>query len=64
MPVNRLDTIGWYIATMHQLLGHRAAANFLGESVEEGEVAQCILCRYEKGEATKDEVIERIGVAP
>jgi len=61
MP-KQMDTIGWFIATLHQLLGHRVTANFLGEPVEEGEMAQCVLCLYAKGKATKDEVIERLGV--
>lgn len=56
-----MDPIGWYIATLHQMLGHRAAASFIGEPVTEGEQADCILCRFERGEATKDEVEQQIG---
>ena len=41
----QMDTIGWYLATLHQILGHRVAANYLGMPVEEGEQANCILSR-------------------
>jgi len=61
MP-KQLDAIGWYIATLHQMLGHQKAAAVIGE--DGGDPTQCILCQYDKGEATKDEVIERIGVVP
>jgi hypothetical protein len=56
-----MDTIGWYLATLHQMLGHRAAAAVLGQPVQEGEQADCILCKFEKGEATREEVEQRIG---
>jgi len=56
-----LDTVGWFIASLHQFLGHRAAAHYLGMPVEEGEQADCILCQYENGTATREAVIERIG---
>jgi hypothetical protein len=57
--VKQLDTVGWFIATLHQLLGHRSAARFLGQAVGD---STCILCQYEKGAATREQVIERIGV--
>jgi hypothetical protein len=56
-----MDTVAWFLASLHQLIGHRATANFLGQPVVEGEQADCILCRYEQGMATKAEVEERIG---
>jgi hypothetical protein len=55
-----MDTIGWFIATLHQLLGHHKCAAFLGEHPLDPGL--CILCQYEKGEATKAEVIERLGL--
>lgn len=58
---NQLDTVGWFICTLHQLIGHRATANFIG--MPEGDVTDCILCRYENGVVTKAEVIERMGTA-
>jgi hypothetical protein len=56
----QLDTVGWFIVTLHQFLGHRAAAEFLGEP--QGDVRQCILCRYEALKATREDVIDRLGV--
>lgn len=56
----QLDTVGWYIATLHQLLGHRATEAFLGEP--QGDVRQCILCRYEAHKVTREDVIDRLGV--
>lgn len=62
MTTKKLDTVGWYIATLHQMMGHQKAAAVIGEDV--GDSTLCILCLYEKGEATKNEVIERLGVGP
>jgi hypothetical protein len=42
-----MDAIGWYIATMHQLLGHDQAAAALG--VPPGDRSVCVLCAYEAG---------------
>jgi hypothetical protein len=56
----RLDTIGWFIATLHQMLGHVVTARFLGQPV--GDRGECILCRYDSGQVTRDEVIEQLGV--
>jgi hypothetical protein len=58
--MKHMDTIGWYIATLHQTLGHTTAARYLGQPV--GDRTTCILCRYEKGQATREDVIERLGV--
>lgn len=55
-----MDTLGWYIATTHQLLGHAKAAVVLGQ--DPGDPRQCILCRYERGEVDKATVIEVLGV--
>ena len=54
-----MDSIGVFIATLHQTIGHRATANFLG--MPPGDMTECILCRYDRGLATKADVIERIG---
>jgi hypothetical protein len=40
-----MDAIGWYIATMHQLLGHDAASAWL--DVPPGDRSACTLCAYE-----------------
>lgn len=58
----QLDTIGWYIATMHQILGHDKAAAAMGQTVTDGEREHCILCKYERGEVDKTAVTEQIGV--
>lgn len=44
-PSTGLDTIGWFIATTHQLLGHNKAAALLG--CWPGDKAACVICRYE-----------------
>jgi hypothetical protein len=41
-----VDAIGWYIATMHQLLGHDKAAAALG--VQSGDKGRCLICAYER----------------
>lgn len=56
-----MDIIGWYIATLHQLLGHDKAAAMLGQPPYNK--ATCILCLYERGKATKQQVIAAIGVS-
>lgn len=56
----QLDTVGWFIATLHQTLGHHTAERFLGEPARDR--ADCILCRYDAGTATREDVVERIGV--
>ena len=40
-----MDPIGWFIATLHQLLGHDKAAAYLGQPP--GNRDDCILCAYE-----------------
>lgn len=40
-----LDPVGWYVATMHQLLGHAKAAVAMG--VPPGDAGECIICAYE-----------------
>lgn len=41
-----MDTIGWFIATTHQLLGHDKTAAIIGQ--DPGDKGICILCRYER----------------
>jgi len=54
-----MDAIGWYMATLHQLLGHDKAAQVLGQPPYNAEM--CVLCLFERGKATREEVINRIG---
>jgi hypothetical protein len=41
-----MDRIGWYIATLHSLVGHNTAARYLGQPA--GDRSECIICRYEQ----------------
>ena len=43
---NALDTIGWFIATLHQMLGHDKAAAVLGVPI--GPKEYCLICQYER----------------
>jgi hypothetical protein len=54
-----MDKIGRFIADLHQMLGHDEAAATLGQ--DPGDKAKCILCRYERGEATREQVEQQIG---
>jgi len=54
-----LDSIGWFIVTMHQLIGHDKTAVVIG--VDTGDKAACIICLYEAGKATSYDVIQAIG---
>lgn len=55
-----LDTVGWYIATLHQLLGHNTTATYLGQAPYNPRT--CVLCLYERGEVPRQDVIDRLGV--
>lgn len=56
-----LDTVGWFIATLHQFLGHEKTRQYLGQASREDE-STCMLCRHERGEVTRQDVIECLGV--
>jgi hypothetical protein len=56
----QLDSIGWFIANLHQMMGHDKAAMVIGEPPYNKNT--CILCLHERGEATKQQVIDAIGV--
>jgi hypothetical protein len=40
-----MDHIGWFIATLHGLVGHDAVAAFIGAPA--GDRAVCVLCVFE-----------------
>ena len=40
-----MDPIGWFIATMHQMIGHDQTAAFI--QMPTGNKAACVLCQYE-----------------
>lgn len=61
-PSMRLDPIGWYIATMHQLLGHDKAAAALG--VPPFDKADCLICRYESTGSNEDILAVAAALAP
>ena len=41
-----MDSIGWFIATLHQFIGHDQAAAFIG--VPPGDKNACLICQYEQ----------------
>lgn len=41
-----MDRIGWFIASLHTLLGHDKAATVLGQPA--GDKAACVICQYER----------------
>lgn len=47
-----MDPIGWYIATIHSLLGHAKAAVAMG--VPAGDEDDCLICRYERSLSAED----------
>jgi hypothetical protein len=57
-----VDTIGWYIATTHQLLGHDKAAQLIGQPP--GDKADCSICRYERTHSETDRLIVLAALAP
>ncbi len=41
-----MDTIGWFIATTHGLLGHDKTAAILGQPP--GNREHCLMCQYDR----------------
>jgi hypothetical protein len=41
-----MDPIGWFIATLHQMLGHDKAAAVAGQPP--GDKSACVICAYER----------------
>jgi len=41
-----VDSIGWFIATLHDLIGHDQAAAFIGQPP--GDRAACLLCQHQQ----------------
>lgn len=56
----RLDHVGWFIATMHSLVGHDTTAAFCGQPP--GDRSACVICAYERQPtaARKRAVIEAL----
>lgn len=49
-----MDTISWFLATLHQAIGHDKTAAYIGSAP--GDKRSCILCWHEAGKATRDDV--------
>jgi hypothetical protein len=60
-PGRGLDTIGWFIATLHGQLGHDKGAAVLGQPP--GDRSQCVICAWERNPTPdrKQAVINAIG---
>lgn len=58
-----MDPIGWFIASLHQLIGHDKTAAVINEPP--GDKSQCVMCIYEADptNANQDAVIKAIGRA-
>lgn len=41
-----MDSIGWFIATLHQMIGHDKTAVVIGALP--GSQDKCLICRYER----------------
>ena len=49
-----MNTISWFLATMHQFLGHDKTAAYIGAPA--GDKRDCILCWFEAGQASREQV--------
>ena len=58
--VDGLDRFGYFVLTLHDLMGHVATARYLGQDI--GDESQCIACRYSNGDkgVTKQMVIDQV----
>jgi hypothetical protein len=57
-----MDAVGWYIATIHDLMGHDTAAAFIGAPA--GDKSQCAICRYERTRSEEDRRLVLALLAP
>jgi hypothetical protein len=55
-----MDTIGRFIATLHNLLGHDKAAAAMG--VPAGDKRQCLICQYEQYPGPGDPACDASGI--
>ena len=55
-----MDTIGWYVATMHSLLGHDKTAAFIGQPP--GDKDTCLICQYERYPGPADPGYDASGI--
>jgi hypothetical protein len=56
-----LDPIGWFIANLHQLIGHDKAAAVCG--VPAGDKTYCLICQHEANPTpdSRQAVIDALG---
>jgi hypothetical protein len=45
-PAPKLDIFGWFIATMHDLIGHDKTAAFIDQPA--GNRDACLICTYDR----------------
>lgn len=57
-----MDPIGWYIATLHSILGHDTAARVIGEPA--GDRSACVICRYDREPTTENRKAVEQALAP
>ena len=50
-----MDTIGWFIATLHEMIGHDKTAAVIGQPP--GDKAACVICRYEQTRSEEDRLL-------
>lgn len=47
-----MDTIGWFITTLHEMIGHDKTAAVIGQPP--GDKSACVICRYERTRSESD----------
>jgi hypothetical protein len=57
-----MDAIGWYMAVMHQVLGHDKAAQVFG--VPAGDKTACLICRYEADPTDLNRAVVEAALSP
>lgn len=59
-----MDQIGWFIATIHQMLGHDTGAAWMG--VPAGNKDDCLICQYERHptDITRQAVVDALAAPP
>ena len=59
-----MDAIGWFVATLHDLIGHDPAAAFIGQPP--GDRDDCLLCRHQRepNDLTRQAVIRALRPDP
>jgi len=57
-----MDVIGWFMATLHQMLGHVKAAQALG--VPPGDPRDCLMCRFEADPTEENKAAVQAALRP